>query len=447
MKNTINTISILSLLLILLFTSCESWIDPEINKNPDEVTDVPPELLLPGILGNMAYTFGGFNVAGVSGMWTQQITGGARQAIAMYNYNIKEENVADTWDSFYPDIMMNIKVMMDKSTSLPHYSGVSKVLMAVALGNCTNLFGDVPYLEAFQGDANLTPKYDFQEEIFNSILGLLGEAITELQTPAIENPVALSGDMIYGDNTALWLKAAYTLRARYRLNISEKTPDWDAILNDLANGISSNDEDMEFYFGDIPSEANPLYNFNSDRDGYILASREFKTMLKKDSLIDGTPDPRYSVFTDENNQGLVFGTAYGRINSPVVFTSYVEAKFIEAEAHLRKATPSQSAANAAYRAAVSASLAKFNVSNANWEALYANPFGGATREKIGIAKFKALFLQAEAYTNYRRTGYPVITAVTGTQVPSRLPYPTDERLYNPNRPADLSIFTKMWWMP
>lgn len=445
MKNIFRTLTILILFPVLVFTACETWIDPDINKNPDEVTEVPPRLLLPGIQGNMAYTLGGFNVSGVSAMWTQQVTGAERQAIAMYNYNIKEENVVDTWNSLYTDIMMNIKLMMDMSSDMPHYAGVAKVLMAVSLGNCTNLFGDVPYSQAFQGDKNLTPQYDSQEQIFNSIIGLLDGAITDLQTSAIDNPVALEGDMIYGNDPAAWLRAAYTLRARYRLNIAERTPDWDAILSDLANGISSNGQDMEFVFGTSPSEGNPLYNFSVDRQGYVLASIEFKTLLRADSLWDGTPDPRYSVFTDENGQGLVFGTAYGRINSPVVFTSYVEAKFIEAEANLRKSSPDQSAADIAYRDGVRQSLAKFNVSHTTWEAIHANR-SGVTEEDVAVEKFKALFLQPEAFTNFRRTGYPVLSPVSGSQIPSRLPYPIDERLYNTNRPI-VNIFDKMWWMP
>jgi hypothetical protein len=447
MKKILNTTVTLSFILSLLFTSCESWIDPQINQDPDQVIDVPSRLLLPAAQGNMAYTFGGFNVTGVAAMWTQQMTGSDRQAIAMYSYNVKEENVANTWDSFYPDIMMNLKIVMDKSTgNAPHFAGLAKVLMAVSLGNCTNLFGDIPYSEAFLGNENLTPRYDSQEEIYTAILKLLGEAINDLNTPDIENPIVLEGDMIYDNDLDVWLRAAYTLRARYRLTLSERNPDWDGILSDLSNGFLANSEDMEFHFNTIPSEANPLYNFSLDRDGYISASRAFKNMLKSDSLADGTPDPRYSVFSDENADGQVWGTAYGSINSPVVFISYVESKFIEAEAHLRKATPDQSAADGAYRDAVRASLAKFNVTNPNWEAVYANKFN-VSLEDIAVAKYKALFLQAEAYTNFRRTGFPALTPVSGSEVPSRLPYPTDERLYNEaNRPS-VSIYTKMWWMP
>ncbi len=446
MKKIFESTVTLSFILTLLFTSCEKWIDPEINKDPDQVTDVPSELLLPGVLGNMAYTFGGFNVTGVAAMWTQQITGADRQAIAMYNYTVKEENIANTWNSFYPDIMMNIKVILDKSANAPHYAGVAKVLMAVSLGNCTNLFGDIPYSEAFQGDANLTPKYNSQETIFDSIFTLLGGAIDDLKTSESDNPVPLKGDIIYDNNVDDWLKAAYTLRARYRLNVSEKNPDWEGILSDLTNGFYANSNDMEFHFGVIPSEANPLYNFSIDRDKYVTASIEFLNMLKADSMVDGSPDPRYSVFSDENIDGLVWGSAYGSINSPVVFISCVESKFIEAEAHLRKSFPDQAAADAAYRTAVRYSLAKFHVSNANWEVIYAYKTN-VTLEQIAVAKYTALFLQAEAYTNYRRTSYPALTPVAGIAIPSRLPYPTDERLYNNENRPDVTIYTKMWWMP
>jgi len=450
MRNIFKITAAFAFMVTLLFTSCEKWIDPEINKDPDNVTDVPTNLLLPGTLGNMAYTLGGINVAAIGAMWCQQMRGADRQFIAMYNYNVKEENVANTWDSFYPDILMNLQVILEKSENTPHFAGVAKVLTAIALGNCTNLFGDIPYTEAFQGNENLTPKYDSQEQIFNTIITLLGEGITDLQRPDLDNEVPLQGDMVYGNDVSAWLKLAHTLRARYNLNLSEvSSPDWSSILSDLGNGLADNADDCEFFFGNSPSEANPLYNFNNDRSGYVLANIVFKDMLAADSIADGTVDPRYAVFADdavENSDGLVFGTAYGSINSPVIFGSYVEAKFIEAEAHLRKSSPDQAAADAAYNAAVSASLAKFGVSDANWEATYAS-LSGITLEQIGVAKYKALFMQPEAYTNFRRTGYPVLVPVAGNEIPSRLPYPTDERLYNKENRPDVTIFTKMWWMP
>jgi len=156
-------------------------------------------------------------------------------------------------------------------------------------------------------------------------------------------------------------------------------------------------------------------------------------------------DPRLAAFV---GGGKNFGLFYGSIGSPVPFISYVETKFIEAEAQLRKASPSQAAANAAYDAAVTASLAKFSVTDATW--LTANTsgvLGDRSLQNIIEAKYIALFMQTEAYTDYRRTGWPILTPTAGTSIPVRFPYCTDERLYNTdNVPTGITTDTPLWWM-
>jgi len=430
------------LLLAVFISSCEKWIDPTINEDPDSVVDVPYNLLLPAIQVDLGYVLGGMDVRGITGMWVQYVSGQARQAATMgKNYNLTEADVANAWSSLYNGSMMDLDVYINKTGDANKQArGAGKVLMAYALGSATDLWGDIPYTEAFKGNASLKPKYDTQQSIYAAINTLLTEGIADLGSANIDNAIPFgssSNDLIYNGNIPKWIAAARSLRARYAIHLSKKgTVDYTAVLADCAAGISSNANDFQLPFGTTESNANPLYQFDVQRTD-VAPSTTFATRA--------AGDPRLAVFKGGTRN---FGTFWGSISSPVPFTSYVETKFIEAEAQLRKTGPSQALANAAYDAAVTASLAKFGVTDAAW--LTANTsgvLGNRSLQNIIEAKYIAMFMQVEGFTDYRRTGWPVLVPTAGSAVPVRYPYSTDERLYNTeNVPTGITTSSPLWFM-
>jgi hypothetical protein len=76
-----------------------------------------------------------------------------------------------------------------------------------------------------------------------------------------------------------------------------------------------------------------------------------------------------------------------------------------------------------------------------------------TLKQIIMQKYVALFCNPETWTDWRRTGYPTLTPVTGTQIPRRFPYPQSERQFNlqnlnaavPNHADPNFIYTRIWW--
>ncbi len=429
------------LLIALLFSACEKWIDPNINKDPDSVADVPYNLLLPAIEADMGFVMGGMDIRGITGMWVQHVEGAARQAATIgRNYNITEADVNNAWNSFYNGFMMDLTIYLQKTGGTnPQARGVGKVLMATALGQATDLWGDIPYTEAFKGNGDLKPAYDSQQSIYTTINLLLTEAIADLGTSNSANAIPLgssSNDVIYNGDKTKWIAAARSLRARYALHLSKKAGvDYAAIIADCNAGISSNANDLQVVFGTTESNANPLYQFDQQR-GDVAPSSTFETFA--------AGDPRLPVMA----VGESFGSFYGSIDSPVPFMTFVETKFILAEAQLRKTAPDQTAANTAYDAAVNASLAKFGVSDAAWLTNNTSGvLGNRNIQNIIEAKYIALFLQTEAYNDYRRTGFPVLSPTAGTKIPSRFPYCTDERLYNAESlPSGITTDTPLWWM-
>jgi hypothetical protein len=440
----------LSAILMLVFASCEKWIDPDINLDPDRPLEASPDVMLPGVQASLAYYLGGFDVAVTPAIWMQQVRGLDRQASAIESYTYRAADPNNLWNSMYAGVMMDLNLMIETcdapETRSPVLGGISKVLMALALGNMTDLWGDLPYSEAFQGNVDspvLTPVQDKQEEIYSEIMDLLGEAISDFQndtTPMYE----VNADYIYGGDESLWLRAAYHLRGRYEMHLQKvKTVDYNLVLSDLFNGFSGIANDMELWFDVSAAGQNPLYQFIIQRDGYVGDNPFFVGLFQ---------DLDYSISVDPRD-GYYSWDEYGYWShrfSPVALAQYTEALFLMSEAFYMSGD--ELAAAEVLKDAIDASLEKYGVdpSNAaNWladiRAHIDNSSGDALLEIIMEEKYKHMFCQLESWTDWRRTGYPRLLPVQGTQIPRRYPYPQDERNFNSENTPVKQIFGRLWW--
>jgi len=461
----IKLISILS--ITLLFSSCSSWIDSSINTDPNNPTDVSMALLVAPIEVNLAYVVGGDLTRTTNG-WMQQLAGLSSQSYDNDVYNISEADVNNAWSyNLYNPGMYNTKILMAKAVTekSPHFGGIAKVMMAYQLGITTDLWGDIPYSDAFNAANGQTKsKYDTQQVIYTTIFSLLNSAITDLSAPnSLFEPG--SEDLIYGGDLTKWTKTAHALMARYKLHLVKiGTYTYQNVLDELANAYTGNADDLKLVFGSAYSNSNPMFQFADQRD-YVGANTTFMDMLK------ATNDPRLGVYflgTDTSTvSGIVklayvssgagegngdasrVGVNYASSASPVYLMSYAEVKFIEAETSFQ--TGKFPAAIAAYNAGLKASLDREGVFDATWFAANSIPAGGTiTLKQIINQKYLSAFLQIETFNDWRRTGFPALTLATGaftTEIPRRLPYPSDERLYNgANEPSPLpTIISRVWW--
>ena len=139
---------------------------------------------------------------------------------------------------------------------------------------------------------------------------------------------------------------------------------------------------------------------------------------------------------------------YASAASPVPLVTYVEQLFIEAEASLRSGNAA-AAATAHNNAVKESILFLTGSSDAAYEAANANETAGSiSLEKIMTEKNVAMFLQAEGYTDWRRTGFPTLAANPNAAlsgIPRRLPTPQQERLYNSNAIVVSDILYPVWW--
>ena len=440
--------------LVMLF-SCDYG---DTNIDPANPLDVTIPLLLPSAEGRIAYFLGG-DASRYCGVFSQHFGGGGRQHLLIGRYGFTESDVNTAWNQQYAGSLQDLKVIIDKANaegaaSAEQFSGAAKVLTAYLIVVLSDLYEEIPYSEALQGIEIQEPAYDTRETIYSTAHTLLSEAITEL---GVSSDIALGGeDLIYGGDASKWIKAAHSIEARIYLHEGN----YDAALTSAASGFTSNADDMEYAFGSAATETNPWYQFEEQR-GDVVMGKYFIDMLLS------TNDPRIDFFAIPTNYSAVVNdgaaptyvgapagnpvggestvadlneaikTTYTSRGSAVPFITYAELKFIEAEAHLRKGSADASAAADAANAGIEASLVKVTgASDAIYLTANSLDAGSINLEAVIGQKYIALFTQVESWNDWRRTGYPQLTAVGDNNqlgpgiFPLRWPLPQGESLFN-----------------
>jgi hypothetical protein len=484
MKSLNKVITLCLSMIFLLTTSCKDYLD-EVATDPNNPVVVPNNLILGGLLGNFSYTVLAGDPARFGSYWVNytSFTGVPPSAD---NYDVDEADVNNLWTYFaYTSVMNNARILSEQATTQEsfHYAGIGKVILAWNMSIMTDLFDQVPFSEAWQPEKILKPKYDTQESIYKGIQELLDNAIADFDKSSIQSPS--TDDLLYPEETAddwksnslpKWKKLAYTLKARFYMRLTNApgyNPQTQATLalEALQNGFDSNDDNALFQYYDEEKAQNPWYQFTND-DIWDDNTRLSDYYVNK--LLD-LNDPRITVQADPAVIGDVFrgarngrgefpddsistiGGYYRNADAQLQWLTFAETKFLQAEATFR--TQGAAAAQPVYEEAIASSFEELGLTAKNSDD-YITGLPSLTTENalenIMNQKYIALFLQFEAYNDWRRTGFPsdlqlANNALTNV-IPLRFPYPQTELLNNPEEvsktgiPTGYSAMEKpVWW--
>ncbi|RXF68801.1 SusD/RagB family nutrient-binding outer membrane lipoprotein [Arcticibacter tournemirensis] len=465
-------------LLVLVTGACSDQLD--INDDPSRLTpdQVALSALLPATIQFTATSF--FNAGQYGNYYPQYFAGSAGQEAQIDAYN--PYGFDNIWESAYRDAMPNLKelIMRAEAAGAPQYAGIGKLLMALNLMQSSDIWGDLPYSEAFQGVDNLSPKYDSQQDIYMTHLKkLLDEAIDDLSKPipALANLQVGSTDLIYkgtATGVANWMRAAYGARARYYLHLSGKdASNFGKAAADAAQSISDQSGALDLQLRYTQERPNPWFTYLSNATASARSAKPaeyFVNLLNGSSYYAGIMDPRISKLIDKGAAatyagkpvGKVGGTGttditantfYGQRTSVIPILTYSEMQFIIAESLFNT---SKSDAYTAYINGIRGSMRKFGVSDSEINAYILNPAVAKTAltftlTDIMLQKYIALFMQMESWTDMRRyqysnTIYPNLKQpsvnVIGTWV-QRGNFPDNEPGRNPNVPRS-DQKTKLW---
>lgn len=205
-KNSIRTLALAGLISVV--SSC-NLTELDINKDPNKPATGSLGLLLP-VAENAtrnAFEAVNSNAMGFAGLWNSADA-----------YNLNNTGYQGTWNTAFQNLQSIEEILKaTEDGKNPRYRGIAMVLKAYSMGNYVDMFGDMPYSEAWKGNAatpNTSPKFDKDSEIYEALLKLCDQAVVEL---AKAQPVAVINDYMGAGNAATWTRIAKTVKLRLLL--------------------------------------------------------------------------------------------------------------------------------------------------------------------------------------------------------------------------------------
>ncbi|WP_051891830.1 MULTISPECIES: SusD/RagB family nutrient-binding outer membrane lipoprotein [Arenibacter] len=460
-----------AMFLLAAFMGCTEDFE-EINQNPNFPEQASSELLLPGVLRQMAYNWG--NQGWEEGFTVVQY--GARLQFTsgdIYQWSPTSDPYNDAYDGLRD--IENIIRDNRENPDRQNYYGVGLIVKSWIYSYLTDAYGDVPYTDAVKGisDDNITPEFTPQQEIYDGLLADLKAA-----NAALTGTQNISGDILYGGDVLKWRKFANSLRLRLLMRISDvdqakATAGMAEIMGDPTTYPifeGNGDAALLQWNSDNPQ---PKYNTRSGSFDEVRLSLTLETRLKdlndrrlivfaqptsnsgkgiySDNLDDYVGMPNglddeaalgYSPTGNPNEVGSNFISRIGillacracnvELASPTasqtIIMDYSELQFILAEARERNFISVGDAATY-YENGIRASFSYYldRIIAGGWNEIAADlqafdldgyiaqaavAYTGTTAEKlekVALQKWIALFYTGfEAWSDWRRTGMPEV---------------------------------------
>ncbi len=442
-KNAIGFLTV-AFIIVGLASGCNDFLEnPVVQEDPNRAIEVQADHLFQGIqIGQFFMQEGG--LPRTLTIWVQQMGGTDRQLNGYSKYEITEADHDDEFNNIYTGGgLIDIRELILQTTERNWigYRGIAKVHEALLMGTASSIWGDLPYSEAVNPEIE-TPKLDAMQDIYNALQLLLDSAIADLQDGSGYLP---PNDHIFGADLSRWIAAAHSLKARLYMHWAEvDAGNYALALAQAQQGIATLDGSMLTMHSTVENESNVWYQFNRERDSYIRAGKHLVDLLKSRN------DPRLAVYFGQDANGEYSGAAAGEKNPNVSNLSstflakdlrsdiltYEETQFIIAEAAFMNGD--EATAITATNNALAAIEMKWDL-DLNSLPRYDNALTGqALLDKICEEKYIAMFLNIEAYNDWKRTKRPIFVPFGGgdpeSSIPHRIPYSDDERQTNPNIP-------------
>lgn len=410
-------------MILILFSSCQKWLDVNQSPNTPQETDAANRLL--------AMIDNSINNKCMDDWRTAYYIQYYSNTVPYFLERLQWSNTrgVDLWRNHYWNMGTNvIEALKDaEAKEAMDYVGAIKTLWAWSWMMTTDRHGAMPLKEAFTDV--IAPSYDSQKEIYAHINKLLDEAIIAFGTGKTNKAMPLSrGDLMYNGNTARWTMFAYALKARAANHLSKKSDYQPAdVIKYVDMSFASNDDNPEPFFLSSGEGGNTDVFWAPSR-GNIKSSRPTDFIISLlDGRVFGIEDPRLRLMFNESDDGTVKGItpSVGDENTPKAadmygkfwssqkskerFISYWEVQFIKSEAAFRAGD--KNTALSAYKKAIRAHMEYAKVPKIKIDSFLLSEAVAQTEAEISLKqimchKYIALFPSAtETWTDMRRMDF------------------------------------------
>ncbi len=475
MKNILK-ITIIASLIVGLFAGCEEFLD--VNDDPNNATEATAGQLFPAATASAAGVVGGpWAIAG--SVFSQYATqaNASNQYKGFASLDVSSEDLDRfAWEELYSGALNDFKAVKEKAEENSDWSYylMATTMQSYVFQMLADLYNQIPYSEALMGADGLNPAYDGGEAVYNGILTDLDEALGKnLDGSSVTNPGAR--DFVFQGDMDAWVRFANTLKLKIHLrqryvNDAESQTAITAMFN---NGDEFLDTDANMdVFVDQDSKSNPFYERDRRQLNTPNNLRASETMF---DFFENNSDTRLEEIYMESANGGYSAMPHGGHNlpttvidpddisvlyvgptDPVPFISEAESYFLQAEAALiyNLGDP-----KLMYDLGVLAAFAHFGLDGSSFIAsggAYEYPSAGTQDDKLeaiitqkwaSMAQYQGM----EAWTEWRRTGYPaffaepVNTVLAAGEYIQRLPFPDSEYRSNSSTPTSPSLTSRVWW--
>ncbi len=301
----------------------------DVNNDPNRVTDanITPELIFPAAANGVGQRAASGNFTFLN-QWIGYLApnGGfvPQQDVISYNidFSFGDALFQNHYNVLFDLHQAEVKALATGNSAL---AGASIILSVKLFQELTDLYGDIPFSQAFLVDAYTTPAYDKSQDVYIGLQKRLDTAVTYMGLPTKSSFAA--ADIVNHGDVAKWIKFANTLKLRLLIRQSEVSgfdPASEIAKIQSNGGVLSAGESISVNPGYINDEnkQNPYYsnygwnttctsqaNQSTDANAYII------------DILNSTGDPRIERFffpgglTGTTFVGNIFGDPIGTLAS------------------------------------------------------------------------------------------------------------------------------------
>jgi hypothetical protein len=464
MKPIYSIFLVLAVLTSMSLSSCKKLFDqPEINNNPNAVTNIDLPTLFSGTVLGVSLLHEDTDVR-IAAMWSGQLNGLNRAHLGYAQYIVSSQNFS--WNIIY-SVAGQSRLIQLKADSVGNKwgKGLGQILEVLAIQKATDLYGDVPYSQAFDGAKYPQPIFDNQRDVYKALLSVLDDAILNLS--ASSGSAFPTKDFIYKGDVSKWKAAANTLKARLNLHLGN----YAAAAESAKLGITATGDALVPHGNSIGVDVNQNYDFfavsrtgDTGFDGAYLPTLLRSRINSINTKTDETALFNYFfktgiTATNSLDPNTVDGAFISSAAHPIL--TYFENQLILAEAQARLGLLDESivALNSVRSRLNSGTFngRTFSATGRKYDAYVladfaatgiANPTKSTSQQvaliyEIISQRYIALLMQYEVFNDYRRlsSAAPIVELPiplnNGSKKPKRFIYPQTEINTNPNVPKPL----------